>query len=103
MSRHVAAALLAVGLVAVVGGTSPGQTATLTSQPAELAAVGDHAAGAAEGPGKLRDDLRASVRWACILSGLSLVGVIWVVWSLRKLAVNQVTLARLIQDRDRSG
>lgn len=35
-------------------------------------------------------------RYACVLSALAAVGVIWVGWSMRALAKNQVELGRLI-------
>ena len=35
-------------------------------------------------------------RWACVLAGLALAGVIWMGWSMRTLAQNQVALAKLI-------
>ena len=36
-------------------------------------------------------------RWACVLSGLSLAGILWVGYSLRTLARNQIELAKLIR------
>jgi len=36
-------------------------------------------------------------RWSLILSALTLAGVIWVGWSMRTLAKNQVELGKLIQ------
>lgn len=36
-------------------------------------------------------------RWGCVLAGLALVGVLWVGWSMRTLARNQIEMARMIQ------
>jgi hypothetical protein len=36
-------------------------------------------------------------RWSCVLAGLALVGVLWVGWSMRTLARNQIDMARMIQ------
>ncbi len=48
---------------------------------------------------KVYDELMATqkmAKWAAILSGLSLVGVLWVSWSLKALAKNDVELGELI-------
>ena len=45
---------------------------------------------------ELAAETRNLAKWACILSGLALVGVIWVRMSLHHLAKNQVELAQLI-------
>ncbi|KKM71306.1 hypothetical protein LCGC14_1431980 [marine sediment metagenome] len=42
-------------------------------------------------------------KWACILAGLALVGVIWVGWSMRTLATNQVRLSLMIQEQTKRG
>ena len=40
--------------------------------------------------------LETLIGWAVILSGLSMVGVIWIIHSLRKLATNQIKIAELL-------
>ena len=42
-------------------------------------------------------DVHTLARWACILSALGLIGVLWVGWSLKDIARNQVQLGQLIQ------
>jgi hypothetical protein len=41
--------------------------------------------------------LRGTWTWACILAGAALIGVLWIVWSMRTLARNQIEVARMIQ------
>jgi hypothetical protein len=36
-------------------------------------------------------------RWACVLAALALAGSLWVGWSMRVLARNQVEIARMVQ------
>lgn len=43
------------------------------------------------------DRARFWARWSCVLAGLALVAVLWVGWSLRTLARNQIEMARMIQ------
>ena len=43
------------------------------------------------------EEVHSLARWAVILSSLSLIGVLWVGWSLRDIAKNQVQLGKLIQ------
>ena len=38
-------------------------------------------------------------KWACVLSGLALAGVLWVGWSMQTLARNQVALGKLIRSQ----
>jgi len=45
----------------------------------------------------LLGESRLWAKWACLLAGLAMVGVIWVGWSMRTLAKNQVELGWLIQ------
>lgn len=45
------------------------------------------------------EQVRVYARWAAILAGLSLVTSLWVGWSLRTIAKNQVELAQLIVGR----
>ncbi len=36
--------------------------------------------------------------WAVILGGMSVVGVIWIVWNINKLATNQVRIALMLEE-----
>ena len=71
-----------------------------------VATAGDKAPTADTRPagGVAAEDVEAIetyARWACVLAGLSLAGVIWVGWSMRTLATNQVALAKLIEQARR--
>ena len=50
-----------------------------------------------EGDGRTLDDVYTLARWAVVLAALALAGVLWVGWSMRALARNQVQLGQLIQ------
>ena len=45
----------------------------------------------------LNEETKVYAMWACIFSGLALVGVLWVILSMRGLARNQVELGRMVQ------
>ncbi len=47
----------------------------------------------------LAAEARTWAKWACILVGLALLGVLWGLWSLQTLARNQVQLGRMIQSQ----
>ena len=61
-------------------------------------ALGQATTGPAPGTPQVADVFIWS-RWACILAGLALLGVLWIIWNMQTLARNQVTIARMIRDR----
>ena len=88
------AALLG-GLLA--GGLWAQQRPTEIKGPAATGPAGQASSDLAARTYELAAETRHLAKWACILSGLALVGVIWVRMSLFHLARNQVELGRLIQ------
>ena len=86
MSRNLVAAMLAVLIITALTGLVPAQEPT--TQPAAPPKP------AAKWPHFATDDW---ARWGCVFAGLALVGVLWVGWSMRTLARNQVELARMVQ------
>jgi len=83
MGRHLTAAALAA-MILLAFGAAAGAGAPSASQPA-LRGVQDAVERAETYAG-----------WACVLSALALAGVLWVGWSMRTLAKNQVEVARLV-------
>jgi hypothetical protein len=79
-------AMLAVAAIAQVRTADQPQAPTTTVACAACQQVLVHTA-----------EIRDWSRWACILAGLALVTAMWVGWSLRTLAKNQVAIAELIQ------
>ena len=80
MQRYILFALLAVVVLAVAGPCLAAAASTPSDQPT-------------------LKDVHTLARWACVLAALALVGVVWVGWSLRALAKNQVQLGKLIQSQ----
>lgn len=96
-SVWIAAATLAVLAVVFTAGLALAQTEPVTVRPVRIAP--------AEAPPvdvkvveQGTSEIKFFARWACVFSGLAMVGVIWLGWSLRTLARNQVELARYIRD-----
>ncbi len=80
-------AALATGLALGVVGAAC--AAEATTQPVARASVQDVY-------DLLHDKVEMFARWGCVLAGLALVGVVWVIWSMKTLARNQVELARML-------
>ena len=80
-------AALATGLALGVVGAAC--AAEATTQPVARATVQDVY-------DLLHDKVEMFARWGCVLAGLALVGVVWVIWSMKTLARNQVELARML-------
>jgi len=88
-------ALTAAALLLSARAVSAQDDLELTSAPAGVPGVRK-----LEAPPDLRtlaDEARVWSRLAAVFSGLALIGVLWVGWSQRALARNQVELAALIQ------
>jgi len=86
-----ALAVVAVGLsVLLVTAPTAARDCAAASRPAGGVTVEDVVA------------VETYARWACVLAGLSLAVAIWVGWSMRTLATNQVALAKLIEEAARA-
>ncbi len=86
MQRYILFALLAVVVLAVAGPCLAAAASTKSAEPTP-----------SDQP--TLKDVHTLARWACVLAALALVGVVWVGWSLRALAKNQVQLGKLIQSQ----
>ena len=97
MFKHVAAVAVLVTASVVLAEAEPAtQPAPVQGPPALRAGRGI----LLMNPEQIVADLdraRFWARWSCVLAGLALVGVLWVGWSLRTLARNQIEMARMIQ------
>ena len=88
MHRYLAAGMLAVAVLALAGACLA--QATVSSRPERAADEGDEPTLA---------EVYTFAKWACVLSGLALAGVLWVGWSMQTLARNQVQLGKLIRSQ----
>ena len=86
MHRYLAAGMLVAAVLALAGACLAQET--LTTKQEDQGEQGDE---------PTLGQVYTLARWACILSGLALVGVLWVGWSMQALARNQVQLGKLIR------
>ncbi len=87
MNRYLAIGLLAAVAMLVLGGPCLAD---------EIKAVDEDKLTGTEDEVSLKQ-VHTLCRWACVLAGLALAGVLWVGWSMQTLARNQVQLGKLIQ------
>jgi len=85
MHRYLAAVVLAAAVLALAGACLAQETVstrpeTPTDEPTPA-------------------QIYTFAKWACVLSGLALAGVLWVGWSMQTLARNQVELGKLIRSQ----
>ncbi|HET6429437.1 MAG TPA: hypothetical protein VFJ30_13565 [Phycisphaerae bacterium] len=107
MQRRIAIALILLTAAASLplAGVARAQVERdLTTTPAQApsADAGRRPATATD-VAELTEEIRLASRMAAVFSCLALVGVLWVGWSQRAIARNQVELAALIQDVGRRG
>lgn len=86
MRRYVTAVVLAAAALALVGMCFAQET--VSSRPETPAD---------EGEDPTLAQVHTFAKWACVLAGLALAGVLWVGWSMQTLARNQVQLGKLIR------
>ena len=92
---------LIVAVALVISALGMASIAMAVDKPAPTTAP---AAGVTAGQVKaMLDTPTMFARWACVLAGLALAAVIWVGWSMRTLAQNQVALAKLIARKAEEG
>ena len=89
MTRRLLGGMLILGALGLLAG------ACAAGQEMTAATASDQGLGAQEGP--MLVEVYTMARWATILAGLALAGVLWVGWSMRTLAQNQVQLARYMK------
>ena len=88
MHRYLTAVMLATAVLALAGACLAQET--VSSKPETLADKPEEPTPA---------QIYSVARWACVLSGLALAGVLWVGWSMQTLARNQVQLGKLIRSQ----
>ena len=88
MHRYLTAVMLAAAVLALAGACLA--QVTVSSMPETPTDEGDEPTLA---------EVYTFAKWACVLSGLALVGVLWVGWSMQTLARNQVQLGKLIRSQ----
>ena len=69
----------------------------LAVKTVETAPAGESQDASSAGP--TIEDVHVLAKWAVVLSALALVSVLWVGWSLKSLARNQIQLGKLIQTK----
>jgi hypothetical protein len=89
MTRRLLGGLLILGALGLL------VDACLAGDEITAAPASDQRLGGQEG--STIDEVHVMARWATILAGLALAGVLWVGWSMRTLAQNQVQLARYMK------
>ncbi|GAG44125.1 unnamed protein product [marine sediment metagenome] len=88
MHRYLAAVVLAAAVLALAGACLAQET--VSTRPETPAEKPDEPA---------LTEVHTFAKWACVLSGLALAGVLWVGWSMQTLARNQVELGKLIRSQ----
>ena len=88
MHKHLVAVMLVAAMLAPAGACLAQEA--VSTKPETLADKPDEPTPA---------QIYTVAKWACVLSGLALAGVLWVGWSMQTLARNQVTLGKLIRSQ----
>jgi hypothetical protein len=81
--------MVAVGVLAAAGGLALAYSATTAPSPEAVMLKQAH---------DLAAEAALYSRWAAVLAGLALVTGIWVGYSMRTLARNEVAIAQLIEE-----
>lgn len=87
MHRYLTAAVLAAAVLALAGACLAQEVSSKPDGPGD------------EGDEPTLAEVYTFAKWACVLSGLALAGVLWVRWSMQTLARNQVALGKLIRSQ----